>query len=305
MEPKNVAILIFNGVQIIDYTGPYEAFGQAGFGQKRFFKPFTVSSDTEPIQTAMGMTVVPSYDFESCPSVDVLVVPGGGVNQHLENEALLDRIRKTAESSTHTLSVCNGAFFLAKAGLLDGLSATTTAGLHNQLQDLAPNTKVVRDQRFVDNGKIVTTAGLSSGIDGALHIIGKEYGPGWAMQAALNMEYDWRPNSNYTRAMLPDLRLPGQLYYEFILPDGDLLLAEGDLHHWLEKWQVQSDTAASEVQQAVNDWISAETNWQKSNGHWRFQDDDESDWETAVTVSSSNENQLLFDITINLLHRRS
>jgi putative intracellular protease/amidase len=298
MKPKNVGILIFQGVQIIDYTGPYEAFGQAGFGQKRFFKPFTVSLNTEPIQTAMSMSVVPSFDFDRCPSVDVLVVPGGGVEQHLENEVLLDWIRKTADSSTNTLSVCNGAFFLAKVGLLDGLSATTTAGLHSRLQELAPNTQVVRDQRFVDNGKIVTTAGLSSGIDGALHIISKECSPGWAMQAALNMEYDWRPNSNYTRAMLPDLRLPGQLYYAFILPDGDLLQAEGDLQHWLEKWQLQSDKAASEVQHAVNDWITAETDWQQNNGHWHFQDGDGTDWKTTVTVSSSSKDQLLFDITI-------
>lgn len=303
MKPINVGVLIFQGVQIIDYTGPYEAFGQAGFGQKRFFKPFTVSLNTEPIQTAMGMTVVPSFDFDSCPGVDILVVPGGGVNQHLENEALLDWIRKTADSSTHTLSVCNGAFFLAKAGLLDGLSATTTAGLHNRLQELAPNTRVVQDQRFVDNGKIVTTAGLSSGIDGALHIISKECSPGWAMQAAVNMEYDWRPDSNYTRAMLPDLRLPGQLYHAFILPDGDLLLAEGDLHHWLEKWRVQSNSAAAEVQQAVNDWISAETNWQQSNGHWHFQGDDGTEWETAVLVSSNGDQHLLFDIMINQLNR--
>jgi putative intracellular protease/amidase len=247
----------------------------------------------------MGMTVVPTYDFESCPQVDVLVVPGGGVNQHLENERLLDWIRTTAQSAHHTLSVCNGAFFLGKAGLLNGLTATTTAGLLTQLQELAPSARVVRDQRFVDNGRIVTTAGLSSGIDGALHIISKENGPGWAMQAALNMEYDWQPNRGYTRAMLADLRLPGQLYHEFILPDGDLLQAEGDTHRWLEKWQVQSDMAASKMQQAVNGWITAETNWQQTNSGWRFQDDDGSDWETAVKVTASGSEQLLFDITIN------
>lgn len=301
MEPRNVAILIFNGVQIIDYTGPYEAFGQAGFGQKRFFKPFTVAQSTGSIETAMGMTILPTYDFENCPTVDVLVVPGGGVNQHLENEALLNWIRTTAEASSHTLSVCNGAFFLAKAGLLDGLSATSTAGLLNRLQEMAPNTHVVRDQRFVDNGKIVTTAGLSSGIDGALHIISKEHGPGWAVQAALNMEYDWRPNSNYTRAMLADLRLPGQLYYEFILPDGNLLQAEGDAHSWLERWQIQSETAAPQMQQAVNDWLSAETNWQRHNGRWRFRADDATEWETAVQVSPNDNDQLLFEITIKQL----
>jgi transcriptional regulator GlxA family with amidase domain len=297
MEPQNVAILIFNGVQIIDYTGPYETFGQAAFGNRRFFTPFTVSQSTDPIETAMKMTVVPTYDFANCPSPDVLVVPGGNVNQHLENEALLDWIRTTAESAEFVLSVCNGAFFLAKASLLEGLSATTTAGLHDRLQEMAPNTRIVRNQRFVDNGKIVTTAGLSSGIDGALHIISKKHGPGWAMQAAVSMEYDWRPDSNYTRAMLADTRLPAQLY-DFILPNGDLLQAKGDTQHWLEKWQIESDTPASEMQQALESRISAETHWQPTEGGWHLQDSDGTNWEMVVLVSPAENHHLLLDFTI-------
>lgn len=302
MEPQNVAILIFNGVQIIDYTGPYEAFGQGGDGRRRFYKPFTVSQTTDPILTNMQMKVIPSYDFESCPKVDVLVVPGGNIEQHLENETMLNWIRKSAESAEYVLSVCNGAFFLGKAGLLDGLSATTTAGLHARLQELAPNTRIVREERFVDNGKIITTAGLSSGIDGALHLIAKKHTPGWAMQAATSMEYDWRPNSDYTRAMLADLHIPGPLYQEFILPGGNLLEAEGDRSYWLEKWQIPSEKSAAEMQQTVNNWIAAETNWQQANGGWHFQANG-SDWESAVQISPAANQQLLFDITINQVGR--
>ena len=204
---RNVAILIFPGVQIIDYTGPYEVLGHASVNGQRAFRIYTVSETTDPITTAMGMTVVPAFAFDRAPKADVLVVPGGGVDPHLENPAYLRWLRASAKDAEVVLSVCNGAFFLAKAGLLDGLEATTFAGLIEELKTAAPKTKVVSDRRFVDNGKIVTAAGLSSGIDGALHVIEKLYGKGAAQVAAVGMEYDWRPDSGWARASLADRHL--------------------------------------------------------------------------------------------------
>src|SRR5207245_8921403 len=112
------------------------------------------------------------------------------------------------------MSVCNGAFILASAGLLDGLTATTTSGLIEKLRAEYPKTKVVDDRRFVDNGRIITAGGLSSGIDGALHVVSKMLGNGTAQAVALALEYDWRPGAGFARGalaarLIPDLDLAG------------------------------------------------------------------------------------------------
>ncbi len=184
-QKLNVAILIFDGVQIVDYTGPYEVLGSGG---RR--NVYTVAEKPDVITTAMGMRVVPNYTFANQPRPDIIVVPGGGnsgepaarvprgVGAQLNNEAVIRWIRESAAQSKYVMSVCNGAFLLAKAGLLDGLSATTTAGYIDYLATVAPKTKVVYDQRYVDNGKVITTGGLSAGIDGAMRLIEKLDGAG-------------------------------------------------------------------------------------------------------------------------------
>ncbi len=167
-----------NGVQIIDYAGPYEVFGQAGF------QTYTVAANTNLMTTVMGMKVTPSYSFENSPKPDVLVIPGGaGVNRAQNDPATIKWIQDRAKEAEHVLSVCNGAFILAKTGLLDGLSATTFYNLIDGFATAAPKTKVVRDQRYVDNGKIITTAGISSGIDGSLYVVAKMRGKAAAQLA--------------------------------------------------------------------------------------------------------------------------
>jgi putative intracellular protease/amidase len=176
---KKVAILVFDGVEILDYTGPYEMFGAANCDV------YTVAATKDAVTTAMGMTVVPKYTFATAPKPDVLVVPGGGVRAASRDEPTLRYVQDVSAQSTVTMSVCNGAFILASAGLLDGLSATTTAGNISRLASLFPKVTVVRDRRYVDNGRIVTAAGLSAGIDGALHVIDRLFGTGYAQKVAL------------------------------------------------------------------------------------------------------------------------
>jgi len=190
VRPRNLAILVFEGVQIIDYTGPWEVLGHARIDGKPAFKIYSVAETASPFETAMGMTVIPSYTFAKAPKPDILVLPGGNVDPQLSNEGIIRWIRESAKTAEVVLSVCNGAFFLAQAGLLDGLEATTFAGMIDDLQRSAPKTKVVRDKRFVDNGKIITSAGLSSGIDGALHVIEKLYGKGTAQLAAVDQFFE-------------------------------------------------------------------------------------------------------------------
>src|SRR5204862_7733597 len=119
--------------------------------------------------------------------------PGGGVRNAIGNPALIKWVQTNAQKSKQVMSVCTGAFILSKAGLLDGLSATTIQHAIDKLQKASPKTKVVHDQRYVDNGKVITTAGLSSGIDGAFHLVAKFNGAGDAQATALNMEYRWDP----------------------------------------------------------------------------------------------------------------
>ncbi|HJW33671.1 MAG TPA: DJ-1/PfpI family protein [Holophagaceae bacterium] len=186
-EPKKVAILVFNGVQIIDYTGPYEMFGAAGC------EVFTVAATKDPVKTAMGMVVVPKYTFADAPKADVLVIPGGNVGQAQEDPGTLQFIKQSNAQNQATLSVCNGAFILASTGLLDGLTVTTTRGNIPRLAKRFAKLKVVGERRYVDNGHIVTAAGLSAGIDGALHVIEKLLGTETAKQVAFAEEYAWVP----------------------------------------------------------------------------------------------------------------
>jgi putative intracellular protease/amidase len=289
---RTVAILIFPGVQIIDYTGPYEVLGHASVNGQPAFRIYTVSETTDPITTAMGMSVNPGFAFARAPRADVLVVPGGGVDPYLDNPAYLRWLRESAKDAEVVLSVCNGAFFLAKAGLLDGLEATTFAGMIDGLRRAAPKTKVVTDKRFVDNGKIVTAAGLSSGIDGALHVIEKLYGRGTAQVAAVGMEYDWRPDSGWARASLAErhLRPAFDVLYEY---PRTVLSHAGSRERWETSWRIQTDAPPRAVLEKLDRALSAGKGWIRQDGRdgaasaesrWRFRDGDGSGWTEATRV---------------------
>ena len=175
--PKTVAILLFNGVQIIDYTAPYEVLAFS-------FNVFTVAQKKDTITTWRGMKVIPDYGFENCPPADIYIIPGGNTSVASKNVGILNWVKAAANKATVVMSVCNGAIFLARSGLLDNQQATTTSNLIESLQKLAPAAHIIRDKRFIDNGKIITTAGFSSGIDGSLHIISRFYGSGSAAVVA-------------------------------------------------------------------------------------------------------------------------
>lgn len=193
---KSVAILLFPGVEIIDFAPEFEIFGQAGMNV------FTVAERDTVLRTAMGLRLLPDFTFDNAPRADIVLLPGGHVDdQDLE---ALAWIKKAHESASTTFSVCNGSFFLAAAGLLDGLEATTFNGLLQQLEEAAPKARVRRDLRFVDNGKIVTSAGLASGIDAAFHILGEYEGRGRAQEVATFLEYNWDAEGRYVRAQLAD-----------------------------------------------------------------------------------------------------
>lgn len=299
---RNLAILIFDGVQIIDYTGPYETFGHVYNDDAPAFNIYTVSEKTNAITTSMGMSVNPKYSFENAPKPDVLLIPGGDVRGQLENVNVLRWVQEKAKGAEIVLSVCNGAFILAKADLLDGLEATTTAGLIPRLREAAPKVKVVDDRRFVDNGKIITAAGLSSGIDGALHVIERLFGKGTAQMAALGMEYNWDPESKYVRAALADKYM--RFNYDVKVAEGGWrsLSRAGSLDQWENKWAVTTEGSATDVLASVESAIISDktyggptgrAKWTRLEGQahksttqslWRFTDEKGATWNGFVSV---------------------
>lgn len=191
----NVAILLFDDVEVLDFCGPFEVFSVTdAYNPVRPFNVYTVAEKT-PILARNALSVNPTYllDDSSCPEPDLIVVPGGrGTRQAMHNERLLTWIRTHAQRAQLTLSVCTGALMLACAGLLDGLAATTHHSAIEELRAVAPNTTILSDQRIVDNGTVIVSAGISAGIDMALHVVARLHGIETARQTAAYMEYDWR-----------------------------------------------------------------------------------------------------------------
>lgn len=197
-EPRNVAILIFDEVEVLDFAGPFEVFGVARLDDGSApFNVFTVAETAAPVTARNGLSVNPHYSLATCPKIDLLVVPGGyGTRALVHHPPVIDWIRAQAEPAELVLSVCTGALLLGKAGLLDGLAATTYHTAFEELRAVAPNTTQRPGERWVDNGKVVTSAGVSAGIDMALHIVGRLHGPAMADKTARYMEYEhWTPMS--------------------------------------------------------------------------------------------------------------
>ncbi len=192
---RNVAILIFDEVEVLDFTGPFEVFSVTG--RRQALEPFhvyTVAQQPQPVMARNHLSVNPRYTILDCPKPDIVLIPGGyGTRREMNNQTLIDWIKARAREAELTLSVCTGALLLAKAGLLDGLGATTHFGAIDLLQELAPNTTIHRGQRFVDNGKIIVSAGVSAGIDMSLYVVAKLMGKAQALETAHYMEYDWTP----------------------------------------------------------------------------------------------------------------
>jgi transcriptional regulator GlxA family with amidase domain len=193
-KKMNVAIFIYEGVEILDFGGPAEVFQAAHTDSGPAFNVYTVAVSKDPVVSQKFITIVPQYTIADCPVPDIIVLPGGSTKSSVENPRVIEWVQTAAKRSALIMSVCTGAFILARAGLLDGKEATTWYGRIDDLRKAAPKTKIRTATRFVDNGSIVTTAGVSAGIDGALHIVARLHGKDVAAGTAKYMEYDkWKP----------------------------------------------------------------------------------------------------------------
>jgi putative intracellular protease/amidase/YHS domain-containing protein len=197
-----VAFLISDGAVVIDFCGPWEVFQDVMIpGREEMpFRLYTVAETKNPIRTSGGMQIVPDYTIENAPPPKVIVIPA----QSPPSSAVLEWIRKSSKTTDVTMSVCTGAFVLAKTGLLKGKSATTYHGAFGRFATQFPDIQLKRGARFVENGNLATAGGLSSGIDLALRVVERYYGREVARKTAYNMEYQgegWmNPESNQTYA---------------------------------------------------------------------------------------------------------
>lgn len=200
-----VAFVISPDAEVVDFAGPWGVFEYANLreGGKSPFDLYTVADATSPLTCSGGLVVVPDYTFANAPQPKIIVVPAMGE----PSQALLSWVREASKQTDVTMSVCNGAFVLAKAGLLSGKTATSHHGGYGYFAASFPDVTVRRGARFVDSGNVSTAGGLTSGIDLALHVVDRYYGRAVAEQAALDLEYQgtgWKdPDSNAMFATRP------------------------------------------------------------------------------------------------------
>ncbi len=208
MDRKRTGIVVFKDVEVLDFTGPFEVFSVARLNeQKRREEPspfnvFLVAETKSLVVAAGGMKVLPDYDLDDCPPLDILVVPGGwGTRREMDNGRLIGWIAERARQVETLASVCTGALLLGKAGLLDGRRATTHWRSLDWMEELFPKTRVEKRLHFIEDGALFTSAGISAGIDMSLKIVARHFGDAIARATARQMEYPF-PESDARRIAL-------------------------------------------------------------------------------------------------------
>jgi transcriptional regulator GlxA family with amidase domain len=199
---RSVGIYLYPEAEVLDFAGPYEVFSTAARvfrrdhpGQPEPFRVFTVARTAEPVRARAGLVVVPEFAFDTHPPIDVLIVAGGVVREQLASAEVCTWIARTAAQATLVASVCTGAFLLARTGMLDNLTATTHWEDVGEMQTLFPAVNVVEGPRWIDEGPVVTSAGISAGIDMSLHLVARLAGHDLAVRTARQMDFDWRAGS--------------------------------------------------------------------------------------------------------------
>ncbi len=198
---RTIAILLFDQVEELDFVGPWEIFTFLRDLDPEACDVFTVSERGGEVRCAKGLRVLADHSFESAPRADVILVPGGmGTRTEVENPRVIEYIRRAAEAAELTTSVCTGSFLLERAGALAGKRATTHWRSIDRLRALG-TVEVIDDERYVDAGSVVTSAGVSAGIDMALYVVGRLWGPERARRVQQGVEYF--PDPPYADVPMP------------------------------------------------------------------------------------------------------
>ena len=201
---RSVAIFLFDEVEVLDFAGPYEVFSVAGLRTlpQKPFDVFTVAEKSS-IVARNGLKVTPDYTFDTMPNADIVLIPGGGgftsdgvafgSRREMNNPVVLEWAKKQATQAELLLSVCTGALILGQAGLLNGLKATTHFMALDSLRAISTEIEVVEKVRYVDNGTVILSAGVSAGIDMSYYVVSKLLGAEVATEAARYAQYDYWP----------------------------------------------------------------------------------------------------------------
>ena len=196
-----IGIYIFGQVEVLDFAGPFEVFTTATRvflkhekGTNAPFEVVTIARTKAAIRARAGLVIAPDFTIDNHPKLDALLIPGGVVDEELKSQALCEWIQTVVPTTKLSASVCTGAFLLARAGLLEGKKATTHWEDIDDLKAMFPNTNVVENVRWVDEGHIVTSAGISAGIDMSLHLVRRLVDNDLAEKTARQLEFDWTQN---------------------------------------------------------------------------------------------------------------
>ena len=205
MTRRKVGILVFPEVEVLDFCGPFEVFSVTRLDEDRRrqdpspYEVVLVAEQPGVVVATGGLKVVPDHTLDDCTPLDVLVVPGGwGTRREMMNDRLITWLEERARQVTTLTSVCTGSLLLGKAGLLDGKRATTHWRVLEEMRKLFPAVNVIDDQHVVEEGDLLTSAGISAGIDMALRVVTRHHGEAIARATARYMEYPF-PEDNRRR----------------------------------------------------------------------------------------------------------
>lgn len=213
-RPLRAAFLVVEGVYNTELMAPYDVFQHTVFHTRPSpgMEVFTVSPDGRPVATFEGIRLTPHYSFQNAPEIDVLVVPSavGSMDRDLQNAALIDWVRRVAGRARHVVSLCDGAFVLARAGLLDGVAATTFPEDYDRLVEMFPRVDLRINVSFVDAGKILTSQGGARSYDVAMHLVDRLYGTKVAQGVGKGLLIPWPPDPDTMspREILPPAATP-------------------------------------------------------------------------------------------------
>lgn len=191
MKKNNVGIFVFNNIELLDFTGPYEVFSVTtdNFGQK-LCNTFLIGNSLNSLTSVNGMKFMPDYSIKDHPEIDILILPGGnGTKEEMFVKESIDWIKRISKSCNLILSVCTGTRLLSSAGLLDDLEYTTHHQCFQELESICPNGKLNKNIRFTTKGKVLTSGGISAGIDLSLHVVETLFGNDIKQKTMAYMEY--------------------------------------------------------------------------------------------------------------------
>lgn len=198
---RRVAVVLFEGLTVLDMYGPIQAFASCRVptesgGFNRVFEVCTLAEQTGPVRSGEGPATYADYAFAAAPDYDILLVPGGfGTRQAVDNPTFLQHLATASERAPITATVCTGSALLARTGLLDGRPATSNKLAWEWVRQQGPKVNWVRKARWVDDGDIITSSGVSAGMDMALSLIARLLGRDLALTSARNMEYVWNDDA--------------------------------------------------------------------------------------------------------------